>query len=69
VRNKEWTRAIGRALHRPAVLPVPGFALRAALGEFAHEVLGSQRVLPHRLTAAGYPFAHPDIDTALAASL
>jgi hypothetical protein len=70
VRNKEWMRAIGRALHRPAVLPVPGFALRAAIGPFADEaVLASQRVLPHRLEAAGFTFAHPDIDTALAADL
>jgi hypothetical protein len=52
------------------VLPVPGFALRAAIGPFADEaVLASQRVLPRRLEAAGFTFAHPDIDTALAADL
>jgi uncharacterized protein (TIGR01777 family) len=70
VRNKEWMRAIGSALHRPAVLPVPAFALRAAIGPFAEEaVLVSQRVLPRRLEAAGFTFAHPDIGTALAADL
>jgi uncharacterized protein len=70
VRNKEWVQAIGRAVHRPTVLPVPGFALRAAVGPFAEEaVLFSQRVLPRRLESAGFAFAHPDIDTALAAEL
>lgn len=68
VRNKEWVRAIGRAVHRPTVLPVPGFALRAAVGPFAEEaVLFSQRVLPRRLESAGFTFAHPDLDRALAA--
>jgi hypothetical protein len=70
VRNKEWTRAIGRALRRPTVLPVPGFALRAAIGQFADEaVLVSQRVLPRRLESAGFTFAHPDIDSAIRAEL
>jgi uncharacterized protein (TIGR01777 family) len=70
VRNKEWIRAIGRAVHRPTVLPLPGFALRGAIGAFADAaVLVSQRVLPRRLEAAGFTFAHPDIDTALAAEL
>jgi hypothetical protein len=70
VRNKQWARAIGRALRRPTVLPVPGFALRAAIGEFADEaVLVSQRVLPRRLEAAGFTFAHPDIDSAIRAEL
>jgi hypothetical protein len=70
VRNRDWVRAIGRTVHRPAVLPVPGFALRAAVGQFADEaVLVSQRVLPGCLTAAGFSFRHPDIDSALAAEL
>ncbi len=69
--NRDFTRALGRALHRPTVLPVPGFALRAALGaDLASEmVLAGQRVAPARLGAAGYGFHHRDIDTALAAVL
>jgi uncharacterized protein (TIGR01777 family) len=70
VRNKDWVRAIGRAVHRPTVLPVPAFALRAAIGDFADEaVLVSQRVLPRRLEAAGFTFRYPDIDSALATEL
>ena len=46
VRNSELTKALGRAVHRPTLLPVPRLALRAAVGEFADEALASQRVLP-----------------------
>ncbi|MFC0037219.1 TIGR01777 family oxidoreductase [Actinomadura rayongensis] len=61
VTNREVTASLGRALHRPAVLPVPGPALRLALGEFARTgVLASQRVVPKRLLASGFTFAHPD---------
>ncbi|WP_103884166.1 TIGR01777 family oxidoreductase [Actinacidiphila yanglinensis] len=67
--NKEVTEAMGRVLHRPTVLPVPGFALRAVLGEFAGDVTGSQRVRPKRLLDAGFAFAHPDIDGAIKAAL
>jgi uncharacterized protein (TIGR01777 family) len=68
VTNAEMTRALGRALHRPAVLPVPRRALRLALGrDMAGELLGSQRVLPARLQGVGHRFAHPEIATALAA--
>lgn len=70
VTNAAYTKAIGRAVGRPAVLPVPGLALRVALGGFADEgVLVSQRVLPRRLQDAGYEFQHPDIDAALRAVL
>ncbi len=71
VTNRDFTSALGRALHRPAVMAVPGFALRVALGsELASEmVLGGQRALPTRLTATGYVFEHPDIDSALLAVL
>lgn len=62
--NREVTAALARALHRPAVLPVPPPALRIVLGEFAGEVLRSQRVLPRRLLEAGYSFALPDLDAA-----
>ena len=60
VTNREFTRALGAALHRPAILPVPAFALRIAVGEFAGEILGSQRVLPKRLLESGFHFDHPD---------
>ena len=66
VTNAELTRAMGRALHRPTLLPVPAFALKTALGEFSTEVLGSQRVLPAALQAAGFLFEQPDIASAVA---
>jgi len=69
VTNAEATRALAHALHRPAALPVPAAALKAVLGEFSVEVLGSQRVLPTRLLASGFAFRHPSIEAALAAEL
>ena len=57
VTNREFTAALGQALHRPALLPVPRFALSLVVGEFAGEILGSQRVLPRRLLDAGFSFA------------
>lgn len=66
VRQRELARALGRHLHRPAVLPVPRLALRVALGEFAHDVLASQRVLPQRLQRAGFTHEHPHLPDALA---
>lgn len=67
VTNRDFTRALGAALHRPAVLPAPEFALRAALGEMAEVVLGSQRVLPKAAEQAGFGFRYNAIDKALAA--
>lgn len=71
VTNAEYTAALGRALHRPAVLPVPGAALRIALGgQLADEMLlGGQRVEPRVLQAAGFRFRYPDVDAALRAVL
>jgi len=70
VRNGEYTKAIGRAVHRPALAVVPPIALRAALGGFADEgVLVSQRVLPSKLEDAGFSFTYADVDSALAALL
>lgn len=67
VTNAEFTAALGRALHRPTPLTVPGFALRAVLGEFADEgVLGGQRAIPAALEHAGYTFHHNTIGEALA---
>ena len=65
VRNESLTRAIAAALHRPAFLRVPAFALRAALGEVAAVVLASQRVVPRVATASGYRFRHPTLEGAL----
>lgn len=70
VSNREFSRALGRALHRPAVMPAPAFALRLAFGEMAEEVLlAGQRVVPVRASAEGFVFGRPSIDTALAALL
>jgi uncharacterized protein (TIGR01777 family) len=65
VTNAEFTRTLGGVLHRPAVLRVPGFALRLVAGEFGGEALASQRVLPAVLAEAGYPFTHRDLESAL----
>ena len=67
--NAEVTAALARALHRPALLPVPGFALKIALGGFSAEILGSKKVLPEVLLASGYVFQDEHIQTALATML
>jgi len=54
--NAAVTKALASALRRPAVIPVPGFALRLVVGEFAGDILGSQRVVPRRLLDAGFNF-------------
>lgn len=65
--NSEFTRALAKTLHRPALFPAPGFALRLALGEMADALLlSSQRVLPTKLVAAGYSFQQPNLEEALA---
>lgn len=70
VTNTQFTQALARQLHRPAILPVPAFALRLAFGQMANDtLLASARVLPARLTAAGFQFKHPTIEQALAAAL
>ena len=67
VRNRDFTRVLGRALHRPAILPAPAFALRAAFGEMADEMLlGGQRVVPRRAEREGFRFDHPTLDASLA---
>jgi uncharacterized protein (TIGR01777 family) len=63
--QREIAAAIGRRFGRPAVLPAPAFALRAALGEFAEDILGSQRAVPHRLLDAGFGFQHPTVAAAV----
>jgi uncharacterized protein (TIGR01777 family) len=70
VRNADFARSLGRAMHRPAALPAPAFALQFMLGEMAEALLlASQRVLPARLGQLGYRFQHPDLPKALAAVL
>jgi len=64
--NREFSKAIGRALNRPAVVPVPGFALDLKFGgEFGKVLRGGQRVMPRRALDLGYEFQHPDLDEAL----
>jgi uncharacterized protein len=69
VSNGEFAKALGRALHRPALLPVPALALRALYGEMAQIVTSGARVLPAKPLMLGYRFAHPDLDEALRAAL
>ncbi|MFF5936441.1 TIGR01777 family oxidoreductase [Streptomyces sp. NPDC012508] len=68
VTNREVTAAMGRVLRRPTLLTVPAPALRLALGGFAVDVLGSQRVLPGRLLESGFDFAFPTIDESIRAA-
>jgi uncharacterized protein len=65
--NIEFTAALARALKRPALFPVPKFALKAALGGFSTEVLGSKKVMPDALIGAGFNFDYPTIFPALEA--
>jgi len=68
--NAEFSKALGRALHRPSWLPVPGFALRILFGEFAtHGLVGGQRVVPKRALDAGFSFIYPDLGDALTSAL
>ena len=69
VTNAEFTAGLARVLRRPALLRIPAPVLRAGLGELSGELLGSQRVVPHRLLEAGFAFQYPRIASALAAEL
>lgn len=70
VRNADFTKALAKAMHRPAILPAPAFALRLVLGEMADALLlSSQRVVPQQLEQLGYKLLHTDLATALAAVL
>jgi uncharacterized protein (TIGR01777 family) len=69
VTNLELTRSLAHVLSRPAVLPVPRFALRMAVGEFGDELLRSQRVAPTVLQRTGFDFQYPDLQSALCAML
>jgi uncharacterized protein (TIGR01777 family) len=69
VRNADLTRALGRAVSRPALLPVPAFVIRAAFGEISAELLGSKRVEPRCALERGFRFRFPEIADALGAEL
>jgi len=65
VTNADFTQALGNALHRPTVLPVPRAALRLAFGELSEVLVASQRVMPTATMASGYAFRHPELAEAL----
>jgi hypothetical protein len=65
VTNAEFTRALARAVKRPAVIPVPAFALKLLLGEMSEILLGSQRAVPEAAVRAGFEFSYPEIGAAL----
>ena len=70
VTNQEFVKALGRALHRPTIFPVPAAAVKAAFGQMGEEMLlAGQRVAPTRLAAAGFTFGQPDIESGLASAL
>ena len=70
VSNLEFTKILGSVLHRPTILPLPGFAVRLLFGQMGDELLLSgQRVIPRRLSEHGFAFQHPDLRTALQALL
>jgi len=69
VTNREFSHALGRALHRPAIMPVPGFALGALYGEMAQIVTTGVRAVPAKPLMLGYAHEHPDLDEALKSAL
>jgi uncharacterized protein (TIGR01777 family) len=68
-RNRDFSKALGQALHRPSLLPVPGAALRLLYGEMAEIVTSGARVLPAKALVLGYQFRYPQLDAALRAAL
>ena len=68
VRNTDFTRALARAVHRPAILPAPAFALRLALGELSRVMLDSVRIIPKVALEDGYTFRFPNVEAGLQAS-
>lgn len=66
VTNREFSKTLGRVLHRPSIVPTPALALRLALGEVTNLITTGQRVLPQRALALGHSFQHPTLDAALA---
>ncbi len=66
VTNADFTTALGHALHRPTIMPVPEFALKLMFGEMAEVILSSQRVVPQGTVRSGYKFLYPELGAALA---
>ena len=69
VTNGELSKTLGRVLRRPAVAPVPGFAVRLLYGEMAMVVTTGQRAVPQRLQGLGYEFRRPELEPALRSTL
>ena len=69
VTNRTFSKALGKALHRPAIAPIPGAAIQLLYGDMAEIVTKGQRVVPRRTLELGYTFRHPDLDEALRAAV
>lgn len=69
VTNAQYTDALGKAVHRPTFLAVPGFAIKAVLGGLSDDLLGSLRVAPAALLEAGFTFKDPDLESSIASAL
>ncbi len=67
VRQREFAKALGQALHRPAVMPAPGFMVKLVMGELGASLLNSQKAVPDALMDKGFAFSYPDVESALAA--
>ena len=67
--NRDFSRVLGRVLHRPALLPVPGFALRLLYGDMAEIVTSGARVMPAKALVLGYTFAQPELEPALSSAI
>ena len=66
VTNADFTRALGRALHRPAIFPIPSAGLKIVFGQMADEtLLSGQRVVPSRMLEGGFRFVHGSVESAL----
>lgn len=65
VRNKEFCKELGKAMHRPCIFPVPGFALKIIVGEFAETLLNGQKVIPEKLENLNFPFRFKKLNSAL----
>ncbi len=69
VTNKAFSKALGKALHRPSIFPVPALAIKALYGEMSEIVTEGQRAVPKRALEQGFSFKHPDLDEALSSAL
>jgi uncharacterized protein (TIGR01777 family) len=65
IRNRDFGKALGRALKRPSFMPAPGFMIKLVLGEFGSVILEGQRVVPRRLLGNGFVFRYPEIEKAI----